>query len=176
MGAAEKGFAVVAKTLQVIGQIVLFFMMATICYDALMRYIFAAPTSWSLEINTFLIIYLAVMTAADVKRTNEHIQISFFSDMLGASAQRAVTVFIGIVGIVFCVILTYRGGIMTAQAWQYGERVSSSFGTPMVLPYAMIPIGFGALALQFLLETVKAVLGLDTGDGDEPDDTGSQVI
>lgn len=64
------------------------------CYDAIMRYFFAAPTSWSLEINSLLLVYLAVV------------------------------------------------------------------GTPMVYPYALLPIGFGALALQFLIETCQAAYRL----------------
>ena len=105
-----------ARLLQVLGQVVLAFMALTITYDATMRYIFAAPTSWSLEINAFLV---------------------------------------GIVGCVFCAIITWRGGLMAYDAWAYGERVSSGFGTPMWLPYGMLPIGFGALGLQFLINTLQ---------------------
>lgn len=156
MGAAEKAFNRLIQALQVVGQVVLAFMVVTICYDAVMRYIFAAPTSWSLEVNTFLIIYVAVMTAADVQRTDNHIRITFFSDKMGPRVQRVVRALIGVVGAVFCAIMAWRGGLITLQAFQYGERVSSSFGTPMVIPYAMLPIGFGALALRFLLDIVSA--------------------
>lgn len=143
------------------GQAVLAFMTLTICYDALMRYAFAAPTSWSLEINTFLIVYVAVMVAADVQRTDDHIRITFFADKLGAGAQRAVRALIGAVGVVFAGIMAWRGVLIAHQAWEYGERVSSSFGTPMVVPYALLPIGFGLLAIRFAL----GVLGAATGRG-----------
>jgi TRAP-type C4-dicarboxylate transport system permease small subunit len=33
--------------------------------------------------------------------------------------------------------------------------VSSAFGTPMVYPYALIPIGFGVLGLQFLIDILR---------------------
>ena len=154
MGAAEKAFNRLIQALQVVGQVVLAFMVVTICYDAVMRYVFAAPTSWSLEVNTFLIVYIAVMTAADVQRTDSHIRITFFTDKFGAGWQRALRALVGVVGAVFCAIMAWRGGLITLQAWDYGERVSSSFGTPMVLPYAMLPIGFGALSLRFLLDIV----------------------
>lgn len=156
MDALEKTFGWLVRALQVIGQIVLAFMVVTICYDAIMRYVSAAPTSWSLEINTFLIVYIAVMTAADMQRSDGHIRITFFSDMMGPGMQRLIRALIGVVGAVFCMVMAWRGGLMTMQAFEYGERVSSSLGTPLVLPYAMLPIGFGALAIQFLVDVVNA--------------------
>ena len=145
------------KGLQVIGQVVLTFMAVTICYDALMRYLFAAPTAWSLEVNTFLIIYLAVMTAAEVQRENEHIRITLFSDKASARTRRLLTIVIGLVGVAFCGIMAWRGVLLAWQAFQYEERVSSALGTPIFVPYSMLPIGFGALAIQFAIETIRAI-------------------
>jgi TRAP-type C4-dicarboxylate transport system permease small subunit len=156
MDALDRTFGWLVRILQVIGQIVLAFMVITICYDATMRYVSAAPTSWSLEINTFLIVYIAVMTAADMQRSDGHIRITFFSDMAGPGVKRLIRALIGLVGLVFCAVMAWRGGLMTWQAFEYGERVSSSLGTPLVLPYAMLPIGFGALAIQFLIDVINA--------------------
>ena len=139
---------------------VLVFMMASICYDAIMRYAFAAPTSWSLEINSFLLVYLAVMGAAEAQRFDAHIRITFVKDKRPAKARRLLEVFTGLAGMTFCAILAWRGYLMAAQAFEYGERVSSAFGTPMVYPYALLPIGFGALAVQFLIETCRAAYRL----------------
>ena len=149
------------------GQFVLAFMVVTICYDAIMRYLFTAPTSWSLEVNTFLIIYVAIMTAADVQRTDSHIRISFFSDKMGAGAQRVNRAIIGLFGAGFAGIMAWRGFLMTYQAWEYGERVSSSFGTPMVYPYAMLPIGFGLLTIRFALNVLDAITGRDMEDRED---------
>lgn len=149
------------RGLQMIGQVVLAFMAVTICYDALMRYVFAAPTNWSLEVNTFLIIYLAVMTAAEVEREDGHIRITFLVEKAPPTVRRLIAALIGAVGVVFCGILAWRGGLLALQAVEYGERVSSAFGTPIVIPYAMLPIGFGALAIQFAIEAVRALAGTD---------------
>jgi len=154
MGAATNW---VARVMLVSGQLVLAFMVVTIFYDALMRYLFAAPTSWSLEVNTFLIIYVATMTAAAVQQTDSHIRITFFTDLAGPTFRRAVRVIIGVVGVAFCAVMTWRGFLMAYQAFEYGERVSSSFGTPMVLPYALLPLGFGMLAIRFAMDAILAL-------------------
>jgi TRAP-type C4-dicarboxylate transport system permease small subunit len=152
MSTAETVYTRFIQALSLVGQAVLAFMVLTICYDSLMRYLFKAPTSWSLEINTFLIIYIAVMAAADVQREDSHIRITFFTDKAGAGTQRVIRTVIGLVGAMFCGIMAWYGGLQMLQAAEFGDRVSSNLGTPMVIPYAMLPIGFGALALQFVLQ------------------------
>ncbi|NVK40351.1 MAG: TRAP transporter small permease [Oceanospirillaceae bacterium] len=136
---------------------VLAFMMLSVFYDAFMRYAFAAPTSWSLEVNSFLIVYLAVMGAAEAQRHDAHIRITFFTNMMSPRVQALIAAATALLGMVFCGIMTWRGCLMALQAFEYGERVSSSFGTPMVLPYAMLPVGFGALGLQFIPDLVSAL-------------------
>lgn len=160
-GAARGTYTAIARAAQGLGQAVLAFMAVTIGLDALLRYFFAAPTSWSLEVNTFLIVYLAIMTAADVQRSDAHIRITFFMDIAGPRGQRVGRAFVGLVGVAFCAVMAWRGWLITAQAWEYGERVSSSFGTPMVYPYALLPLGFALLAIQFLIDVIDAVCGRD---------------
>ena len=135
---------------------VLFFMMVTVCYDATMRYLFSAPTSWSLEINSFLLVYIAVIGAAEAQHHDAHIRITYFVDKMPASLRAWIAMVGGLLGAGFCAIMVWRGGEMAFDAHQYGERVSSAFGTPMVFPYGLLPVGFGALTLQFLIDAANS--------------------
>lgn len=137
--------------LQAGGALVLAFMMITVFYDALMRHFFASATSWSLEVNAFLLVYLALVTAADTLRRGEQIGIDFFIQKSGARTQHGLQTAVALIGAVFSFVLCWRGFLMAYDAFDFGERVSSSFGTPMWMPYSLIPIGFGALGLQFTL-------------------------
>lgn len=152
-----KGWDGVLAILRLASMAVLVFMTVSICYDTVMRYAFSAPTHWSLEINSFLLVYLAVMGAAEAQRFDAHIRITFFKDKLPAKARRLLEVFTGLAGMTFCAILAWRGYLMAAQAFEYGERVSSALGTPMGIPYALLPIGFTALGLQFLIDTLASL-------------------
>ncbi|SNY96722.1 TRAP transporter small permease [Halomonas sp. hl-4] len=148
--------------------LVLAFMALTICYDAMMRHVFSAPTSWSLEINSFLLVYLAVMGAAEAQRHDAHIRIEFFADKLPVRVQALVGVATGLLGATFSFIMVWRGGIMMSQAFEYGERVSSSLGTPIGIPYAMLPLGFGLLGLQFLLNAWQSACRVRHPDAAPP--------
>lgn len=135
------------------GAIALAFIMLTIGYDALMRHFFAQATSWSMEVNAFLLVYLALVPAAETLRRGEQIGIGVVAELAGLRMQRIFGVVVGVVGMAFCAALTWRGVLMAHDAYSYGERVSSSFGTPMWIPYGFIPLGFSVLGLQFALIT-----------------------
>lgn len=146
-----------SRWLQRSGQVVLAFMAVTIFYDAMMRYLFTAPTTWSLEINSFLLVYLAIIPAADTLRRGEQISISLLPDKLPLRGRAALFVVISIVGVIFSSILVWRGYMLAHDAWLHEERVSSVFGTPMVFPYSILPIGFGVLAAQFVIDGLRAL-------------------
>ena len=162
------GMAAVAAALRLSCQVVLVFMTLSVFYEAVMRYLFTAPTTWSFEVNGFLMVYLALLSATDTQRVNEHISIGFMQDKLPPTGRQIVQRLIALAGLVFCAVMVWRGGLMTAQAWQYNERVSSSLSTPMALPYALLPIGFGLLGLQFLLELLAGPAARQSDPQGEP--------
>ena len=51
-----------------LGILSLAFMVVTISYDVILRYVFYAPTYWALEMNTFLLAFLCLIPAGDVLR------------------------------------------------------------------------------------------------------------
>lgn len=142
-------------------------MVATICYDVVMRYVFAKPTSWCLEVNTFLIVFLAVFPAADVLKSDNHLKISFIPDRMSPAMRKLQKIVSSVLGILLSSVMTYQGAKMAWLAFEYNERMSTPLGTPMVIPYLFIPIGFGALALQFVVEIIIALTpSQDERDGE----------
>jgi TRAP-type C4-dicarboxylate transport system permease small subunit len=158
------------------GQLVLAFMAITIFYDAIMRHFFSMPTSWSLEINQFLLVYLGLATAGEIQRNQSHIHIEFFADRLPVRFRFGLEILIRLIGVAFCAVLAWRGGVIAWQAGEYGERVSSAFGTPLVLPYAIIPLGFGLLGIQFLIEAGQKIHFLVTGTIESGESDNTHVI
>jgi TRAP-type C4-dicarboxylate transport system permease small subunit len=145
----------IAWGLRLLGVLALMFMVASIFYDTISRYFFHAPTRWSLEVNSFLVAFLALIPAASVLRERRHLGISFLYDAFPAKGQRLVGTVVPALGILFCGVLAWRGFLIAADALHYGERVSSSLGTPMVIPYSFIPVGFTVLALAFLANLIE---------------------
>ena len=144
-----------ARGLRVLAQLGLAAMVVTICYDVVARYVFEAPTLWSLEVNTFLVLFIALIPAGDVLKAGMHLRITFFVERVNPSFRRVLEKAVALAGIAFCGFMTWKGGAMAMQALQYHERMSTPLGTPMVIPYMFIPIGFGVLGLEYVVKLFK---------------------
>ncbi len=131
------------------GQAGLVFMAMSISYDVVLRYIFVAPTHWALEVNTFLLAFLCVIPAGDVLRVGSQIRITFLYDRLRPAVKARLDILRAAAGIFFCAIMVWKGADMAWKAWLHNDRMSTSLGTPMVIPYVLLPIGFALLALQY---------------------------
>jgi len=143
VGPLNKGFGI-------IGQVGMVFMVASITYDVIMRYVFVAPTHWALEVNTFLLAFLCVIPAGDVLRVGSQIRITFLYDRLTPAVKARLDILRAAAGLFFCSIMIWKGWDMAWKAWLHNDRMSTSLGTPMVIPYLFLPIGFLLLALQYL--------------------------
>lgn len=138
-----------------LGALAMGFMVLSISYDVAMRYIFSRPTSWALEVNTFLLALLSVVPACEVLQARSHIRVGFFQERLPEVFKRPVALVRGAAGAFFCGVMTWKGALMTWQAWQHNDRMSTSLGTPMVIPYLFMPVGFGLMTLYFLFSMAR---------------------
>jgi TRAP-type C4-dicarboxylate transport system permease small subunit len=134
-----------------LGYLGLGFMVISIAYDVVLRYFFAAPTNWALEVNTFLLVFLCVIPAADVLQAGVQIRITFLTDRLKPGTRASLEWLRSAAGMLFCAVMVWKGATMALHAWQHNDRMSTSLGTPMVIPYLFLPIGFTLLGLQYLI-------------------------
>ncbi|MEW6262022.1 MAG: TRAP transporter small permease [Thermodesulfobacteriota bacterium] len=148
-----------ARGLGFLGQLALISMVVTICYDVMMRYVFKRPTMWSLEINTFLVVFLAVIPAGDVLAADSHLGVTFFTEKMGVRTQRLIRLAAALIGCVFSAVMVWKGWEMAWAAYRFDERMSTPLGTPMAIPYLFIPVGFAVLLLQYALTAVRGGSG-----------------
>ena len=132
-----------------LGQLGLAFMVVSITYDVVLRYVFVAPTHWALEVNTFLLAFLCVIPAGDVLRLGSQIRITFLLDRLKPAVKARLDILRAAAGLFFCGIMIWKGSDMAWTAWLHNDRMSTSLGTPLVIPYLFLPIGFFLLGLQY---------------------------
>ncbi len=162
-----------ARGAGILGEVTLVFMVLSIAYDVVMRYLFLAPTIWALEVNTFLLVFLCAVPGADVLTAGSQIQITFLTDRIAAGLRERLFLVADLAGAVFSAIMTWKGLSLAWNAWQHGDRMSTSLGTPMVIPYLFLPLGFGLLGLTYLARMARRV-GARPVPG-EADQAGQQI-
>ena len=135
---------------ELLGEAATIFMVVSISYDVAMRYLFLAPTIWALEVNTFLLMFVCLLPAADTLAAGTQIHVTFLTDRIPAAVRGKLARICDAVSILFCVVMTWKGLTMAWTAYQHNDRMSTSLGTPLVIPYLFIPVGFGLLGLMFM--------------------------
>jgi TRAP-type C4-dicarboxylate transport system permease small subunit len=140
-----------SRTVGILGQAAMAFMVVSLFYDVMMRYLFAAPTHWALEVNTFLLLFLCTIPTADVLSSGVHLRVTFLTERMPRRIAERLPILRSVAGILFCAAMTWKGSVMAWQAWQHNDRMSTSLGTPMFIPYLFIPLGFILLALQYVM-------------------------
>jgi TRAP-type C4-dicarboxylate transport system permease small subunit len=121
------------------------------------------PLSWSTEIATQLLVYVAFLGFAIGVRDNAHVAMRLFEHRLGARARRATRVTeILVLGAVVAAI-GYGGLVYTIEQ----ADVVTPAGFPLWTAFAALPFGCAFGVLHAVVELV-AVL---RGRADDPDDT-----
>ena len=117
--------------------------------------------SWSVELCTYLFIWMVFVGASLALKKREHFAVEVLVDRMPdpyrAMAERGSH---GLV-VVFSAILVWYGGAQVINAW---STVTPAMEIPRSVPYAAVPFG-GAL---MLLRSLQALLGFAPTDGGEP--------
>ena len=131
-------------------------MLVTTCYDVFMRYIFAKPTSWAIELNAVLLVYMGFICAAELVRRGQHIDMGVLVTRLSRRTQKRVDVFDSVLVILFCAVLVWMGGKAALSTYKYGMYMAGEFHMPLWVIYIVIPVGALFIGLEYLLHIIEA--------------------
>jgi TRAP-type C4-dicarboxylate transport system permease small subunit len=159
----SRALAVLATALIVIAMLV-------VCHLVLTRYIFRAPTIWQTDFVIFAATAAIFIGAPYVLLKGGHVGVDVVEMMLQPRARNVMR-FIGrCLGLLFCAAMLVASWIQFHEAWTLNWRHSSVWGPPLWPALMALPIGFGALCLQYVAEMLKGILGMDTAaSGHAPD-------
>lgn len=116
----------------------------------LMRNIWGSGLPWADPSLRTIVLWLAMMGAMAATREHSHIRIDILSRFLPARAKqissRITNLFTGVV----CGLLAWHGARFVYFEWQDGMMLFDDI--PAWYAEAIIPIGFGIMAIRFLLD------------------------
>ena len=115
----------------------------------LLRNGWATGLSWGDPALRVMVLWIALLGAMAATRDNNHIQIDILSHYLPANVKRWTKrigdLFAGIV----CTLIAWHGARFVHFEWQDGTLLFAS--VPAWVCELIIPLGFGIMALRFLL-------------------------
>jgi len=135
-------------------QLVLISATFIIFYDVVMRYAFNRPTTWALEISEYMLVFMTFVGAAQIQKQSAHIRMDYFYNKFSDRMRHYLVIFFNLLAFIFILLIFLTSVKMVLIAHQYGSKSSSLLGTPLFIPYAIVPFGMGLLLLQNIVDLI----------------------
>lgn len=130
-------------------------------YEVIARYFFIRPTIWAAELSQLCLIWGCLLAMAHLLTLRRHITVNAVTSLLPHPAQKACTAIALAVVIVFSAIVTYWGYDIFHDSFVRGRTTGSLLNLPVWIAEASVPVGFGLMTLQGVVELMR-LRGSDT--------------
>jgi TRAP-type C4-dicarboxylate transport system permease small subunit len=134
-------------------------MMLSVVYDVIARLVFSAPTLWVIDVNEYMLVYLTFIPAAWILLRGGHVKVELVVERLSPRARRIFELVGDLMGLAYCVILTWQSWLVTVDAYRGGYRFSTAIAFLQYPVFAIIPLGGAWLGLAFLVRFWVGVRG-----------------
>jgi TRAP-type C4-dicarboxylate transport system permease small subunit len=140
-----------------LGVVAAFFMAAAtliVCWMVIWR-MTGHSTYWEIEMAVYLIVAAVLVGSPYCLMTRGHIGVDLVSHLLSPPKRRVLERVLAVLGLLVCLYLAWKGLDLTLEAFDKGERSGSSWNPPRWPFFAMMPIGLGLTALQYVAEMLR---------------------
>lgn len=119
-------------------------------YEIFSRYIFNSPTTWTLQVCVYILIWFGFISLAQVQRTGRHIRVDLLLHQMQARTRMLWDMIGMLFSIVFVVIFTWFAWDFFHEAWSSGEVSPDMLASPMWIPKVGLVIGPALFLLQIV--------------------------
>ena len=138
------------------------------------RFILGAPSRWTEEVATFLLIWVALLGAAVAFSRDQHLGLDYFAKKLDADARLLLAIIAQILIVVFTGSAMVIGGYTLVSETLSAGQVTPALGIKMGYVYLAVPVS-GIFIIVFCLERIiDLVSGAKTDRSDEADVPGEE--
>jgi len=145
----ERVFDSVTDAMARVCDLILMFLMLSVCADVVLRYFFNRPQAWIVEISEYLLLYITFLGAAWVLSKEGHVIV----DIVITRVSPKIRAFVYLV-------IFYFGSIETLDLFKRGVPNPSVLEFPKAPLVAVIPFGSFFFAVQFIRRTFGFVKSL----------------
>lgn len=130
-------------------------------YEVLARYFFIRPTIWAAELSQLCLIWGCLLAMAHLLTLRRHITVNAITGLLPHGVQKVCAGIALVVVIVFSAIVAVYGFDIFWTSFERGRTTGSILNLPIWIAEASVPVGFGLLGAQGVVELIR-LRGSDT--------------
>ena len=126
----------------------------SVVWGVIARYIAPQPAAWSNELATIAFAWLVFLGAAAGVKRRLHVGVDLVTARLSPRVQRIIAI---VVAVFLAVTLAYIAWLATRLGLASLNRPTPVLRLPMTVVHAAVAIGFGSMAVQSAIETLRLI-------------------
>ncbi len=132
--------------------------MVWVVAEVIARYVFNAPLPGHLEGAELLLPMIVFFGVSYVQARDGHVGMTFVVDALPKKVRRVTDILSLVVSALTCAALAYFSSKNAWLAWDYDDVTMSPPYWPVWPSAAVIPLGYGMLAVRMLLQILQKLM------------------
>jgi TRAP-type C4-dicarboxylate transport system permease small subunit len=150
--AVARAIGALSKVCGIIAALLLIAACGVVCQMVAARYLLNASTIWQTEFVLYSVVAATLIGSPYVLATRGHVGIDLVASRCGPGGSRALGILASSIGLAFCALLAWSGSGYFAEAWSAGWVTESVWAPPLWIVLLPLPIGLGALTLQYAVD------------------------
>ncbi len=150
--------AVYEKSIEWIAGACAMIALCIVCIEVFLRYFFPMLLpDWGREIVIYLFAWAIMLVGGLLIKEDRHVRADLVNELFPEASLKYFDVIVALIGIFFCVALTWFGVKTVLFAKTFEEVSDSSIQFPMYLFYLCLPVGMLFMSLHYVNSLVKAI-------------------
>lgn len=130
-------------------------MMLTISFDVAMRYIFNAPTTWSFEVNRYMLIMVVFLGGPWTLSAGGHVSVDLLTETMEIKRKLILDIVTSVMAFTYMLMFTYESIVFTWEAWDNTTRSTEYLAWPLWPIRMFLVIGGGLLSIQYIIKITE---------------------
>ena len=139
----------------VLGAVALLSGVFTVCHMIFVRYVLGESTVWQTEYTVYAVSGAMLLGAPYVLLTGGHVNVSLLPDALHGRARQLVNLAGSLVGLGFCIALSYGAWHYVVESYSMGWGTGTVWNPPRWLTVLPMALGATLLSLQYVAEILR---------------------
>ncbi|MDF0749572.1 TRAP transporter large permease subunit [Marinobacter sp. 71-i] len=133
----------------------LLIMTGIICFEVISRYFFNSPTSWSIEIATYIFVAIAFLGLSVAQRSGSHVQVEILVSRLDGPRRTQVELSACWISLFFVGVAAWQMAKFNYREYVNGTRDWGLLATPQWIPELAVSLGLILFAVSILGEIFR---------------------
>jgi len=126
-----------------------------VVYEVVVRYVFNAPTIWSLLTSQYMFGVYFLLGGGYALLNNTHVRVDILHSRFSPRTRAILDIITSVFFFALCTSLIWKGGAVAIDSVVYREIATNTWNPPIYPLRLMIPIGAILIALQGIVQLIR---------------------